>query len=117
MRMRRQSSSRPGSLKCASSSTKGAEQQSRAILFRARKRLVRQRTELINALRAALYEYGHVVPQGIGQIGRSGTLDPSTHLTGSDGKVRSDADMIFYNQLEDAAGCVRITASGAGQPG
>jgi transposase len=49
---------------------KGAEQQSRAILFRARERLVHQRTELINALRAALYEYGHVVPQGIRQIGR-----------------------------------------------
>ena len=44
----------------------------------------------------------------------SGTLDPSTYLIGPDGKVRSDADMIFYNQLEDAAGCVRITASGAG---
>ena len=32
---------------------KCAEQQSRAILFRARERLVRQRTELVNALRAA----------------------------------------------------------------
>nr|WP_306286330.1 transposase [Sphingomonas sp. Ant20] len=44
---------------------KSEEQQSRAILFRGRERLVRQRTELINALRACLYEYGHVVPQGI----------------------------------------------------
>lgn len=35
---------------------KCAEQQSRAVLFRARERLVHQRTELINALRAALYE-------------------------------------------------------------
>lgn len=49
---------------------KGAEQQSRAILFRARERLVHQRTELVNALRANLYEYGHVVPQGIHQIKR-----------------------------------------------
>jgi len=47
---------------------KSAEQQSRAVLFRARERLVHQRTELVNALRAALYEYGHVVPQGIHQI-------------------------------------------------
>lgn len=47
---------------------KCAEQQSRAILFRARERLVHQRTELVNALRASLYEYGHVVPQGIRQI-------------------------------------------------
>jgi len=47
---------------------KSAEQQSRAVLFRARERLVHQRTELVNALRASLYEYGHVVPQGIRQI-------------------------------------------------
>jgi transposase len=49
---------------------KSADQQSRAILFRARERLVRQRNELVNALRAGLYEYGHVVPQGIHQIKR-----------------------------------------------
>ena len=49
---------------------KGADQQSWAILFRARERLVHQRTELVNALRASLYEYGHVVPQGIRQIKR-----------------------------------------------
>ena len=49
---------------------KSAEQQSRAILFRARERLVHQRTELVNALRACLYEYGHIVPQGIQQIKR-----------------------------------------------
>jgi transposase len=49
---------------------KSAEQQSRAILFRARERLVHQRTDLVNALRACLYEYGHIVPQGIHQIKR-----------------------------------------------
>jgi transposase len=49
---------------------KTQEQQARAVLFRARERLVHQRTELVNALRAVLYEYGHVVPQGIGQIKR-----------------------------------------------
>nr|CAV30824.1 Transposase, IS116/IS110/IS902 family [Magnetovibrio blakemorei] len=47
---------------------KSAEQQGRAILFRARERLVHQRTELVNALRACLYEYGYVVPQGVRQI-------------------------------------------------
>ena len=46
------------------------EQQSRAMLFRGRERLVRQRTESINALRACLYEFGHVVPQGIRQLSR-----------------------------------------------
>ena len=49
---------------------KSSEQQSRAILFRARERLVQQRTELVNALRACLYEYGYIVPQGIHQIKR-----------------------------------------------
>lgn len=43
-------------------------QQARGVLFRARQRLVRQRTELVNALRAVLYEFGHIVPQGIAHI-------------------------------------------------
>lgn len=51
-------------------SPKTADQQARAILFRARERIVRQRTELMNALRAVLYEYGQVVPLGIGRVDR-----------------------------------------------
>lgn len=43
---------------------KTADQQAKAILFRGRERLVHQRTELVNALRAVLYEYGHVFPVG-----------------------------------------------------
>lgn len=49
---------------------KSTEQQSRAILFRSRGRLVHQRTELVNALRRCLYEFGPVVPQGLHQLGR-----------------------------------------------
>ncbi len=49
---------------------KSAEQQARAVLFRARERLVHQRTDLVNALRAVMYEYGHTIPQGIGHIKR-----------------------------------------------
>ena len=49
---------------------KTADQQSQAVLFRARERIVRQRTELVNALRAVLYEYGQVIPQGIAHIKR-----------------------------------------------
>lgn len=49
---------------------KTAEQQSRAILFRARERLVHQRTELANALRGCLYEYGHAIPKGMHQLKR-----------------------------------------------
>jgi transposase len=47
---------------------KSEDQQALAVLFRARKRLVHQRTELVNALLAVLYEFGHVVPQGIGNV-------------------------------------------------
>jgi len=49
---------------------KSAEQQARAVLFRARERLVHQRTELVNVLRAILYEYGHIIPQGLVQLTR-----------------------------------------------
>jgi transposase len=49
---------------------KTADQQARAVLFRARERIVHQRTELVNALRAVLYEYGQIIPQGIGHIKR-----------------------------------------------
>lgn len=45
-------------------------QQARSVLFRSRERLVHQRTELVNALRAVLYEFGLVVPQGIAHIKR-----------------------------------------------
>ena len=43
---------------------KTAEQQARAMLFRTRDLLVRQRTQLINALRGQLSEHGVVAPQG-----------------------------------------------------
>lgn len=55
------------------------EQQARPALFRARERLVHQRTELVNALRGLLYEFGHVVPQGI------------RHLTGIEAIVEDPA--------------------------
>ena len=51
-------------------SPKSEEQQARAAIFRARERLVRQRTELMNALRGLLYEYGAVFPVGLSQTKR-----------------------------------------------
>lgn len=45
-------------------------------------------------------------------------LDASAFLLGADGKVRSDADFIFYNQLTSACGSVRHTGdnrTGSGQ--
>ena len=49
---------------------KSEQQQARAIPFRTREQLVRQRTDLVNALRAHLYEFGYAVPQGIGHLSR-----------------------------------------------
>lgn len=53
---------------------KTVEQQARAALFRGRERLVRQRTEDVNALRAVLYEHGHIFPIGLGQLKRMEVL-------------------------------------------
>ncbi len=50
------------------------EQQAKALLFRGRERLVRQRTELVNALRSVLYEFGHPIPAGIGHLKRLETI-------------------------------------------
>jgi len=44
---------------------KSPDQQAVLILHRTRDLLVRQRTQLVNALRAHLAEFGHVIPQGI----------------------------------------------------
>ncbi|MDJ0631125.1 MAG: IS110 family transposase [Rhodobacter sp.] len=47
---------------------KSNEQIARGVLFRARDRLVRQRTEQINALRSVLYEQGQIFPKGAYQM-------------------------------------------------
>lgn len=59
-----------------------AEQQAKGVLFRSRERLVRQRTELVNALRGVLYEYGYVFPIGIAHLKRIDELvrDPNCDL-------------------------------------
>ena len=63
-------------------SPKTEDQQAKGVLFRGRERLVHQRTELVNALRAVLYEYGHVFPAGIGHLKRIEALveDPTCDL-------------------------------------
>jgi transposase len=53
---------------------KSEDQQSAAILYRSRQRLVRQRSKTVYALRAALYEFGHVIPEGIQHVGRIRTI-------------------------------------------
>ena len=61
---------------------KSAEKQARALLFRTREQLVHQRTELVNALRSYLYEYGHVLPIGIASLRRIEAIiaDPDSDL-------------------------------------
>jgi transposase len=61
---------------------KSAEQQASAVVFRARDILVRQRTQLINALRGHLAEYGTVLAQGPSHVARliSHVEDPTIGL-------------------------------------
>jgi transposase len=47
---------------------KDAEQQSVLMLHRARTLLVRQRTMLVNALRAHMAEFGIIAPQGLRDV-------------------------------------------------
>ena len=49
---------------------KSAEAQGAAVIFRTRDLLVRQRTQLINALRGHLAEFGHIARKGPGHVAR-----------------------------------------------
>lgn len=77
---------------------KQEDKQAQALLFRGRERLVRQRTELVTALRSVLYEFGHPIPPVIGHLKRIGAMieaensdlnrtgfagDPTSHEVGS----------------------------------
>ena len=53
---------------------KSVEAQARAMLFRAREQLIKQRTETVNALRGHLAEFGLVAPAGIGHVPRLAAL-------------------------------------------
>ena len=61
---------------------KSAEAQGAAVVFRTRDLLVRQRTQLINALRGHLGEFGFVVRQGAGHVAKLIDLvaDPTSEL-------------------------------------
>jgi transposase len=63
-------------------SPKSEERQARAGIFRARERLVRQRTELMNGLRDLLHEYGAVFP-----VGRSQTKRIEAHIDTADAEL------------------------------
>jgi transposase len=61
---------------------KSAHQQARAVAFRTREQLVKQRAEAVNALRSHLYDFGHVAPEAIGYLPRFAKVidDPSTEV-------------------------------------
>ena len=61
---------------------KSAEAQAAGVVFRTRDLLVRQRTQLINALRGHLAEFGHIARKGPGHSARLIELvrDPATDL-------------------------------------
>ncbi len=61
---------------------KSEESQAAAVIFRTRDLLVRQRTQLINAFRGHMGEFGVVVPQGAARVKELVTLvtDPDTEV-------------------------------------
>ncbi|OBY25233.1 IS110 family transposase [Leisingera sp. JC1] len=76
---------------------KTPEQQSRAVLFRTRDLLLRQRTQLINALRAHLAEFGRVAPKTTTNIKRLREIleDPENGLP----QVVTDVGSIYLGQI------------------
>ena len=55
---------------------KSEETQGAAMVFRIRELLIRQRTQMINALRGHLGEFGHIVPQGAANAARLERAQP-----------------------------------------
>jgi transposase len=61
---------------------KSVQAQAAAVIFRTRDLLVRQRTQLINALRGHLAEFGFIARQGIGHVSKLVEIigDPSSDV-------------------------------------
>jgi transposase len=75
---------------------KSEEQQASALVFRTRDLLVRQRTQLINAIRGHLTEYGWVAPKGPSHISVLGDL-----LNGEMGSSLPDAATPMFRTMLD----------------
>jgi transposase len=77
-------------------------QQARAMIFRARDLLVRQRTQLINALRGHLAGFGVVAPQGIAHVRRlqEAIDDPQAELP----PVVRDIGRAYLDQITRCSG-------------
>jgi len=88
---------------------KGPDQQARAMLFRVRDQLVHQRTELLTALRAHLYEFGYAVPVGLAGLRRMQAIidDPDSTLPDL---VRDLGDDMLQ-QIAEKSACIDATSS------
>lgn len=75
---------------------KSEEQQASALVFRTRDLLVRQRTQLINAIRGHLTEYGWVAPKGPSHVAALGDL-----LGGQMGSSLPDAARPMFRTMLD----------------
>jgi transposase len=78
---------------------KSESQQARAMIFRTRDLLVRQRTQLINVLRGHLTEHGIVAPQGTTNV-RQLALAIEDVATSLDPLV-VDLSHLYLNQIQD----------------
>lgn len=77
---------------------KSAEHQARAVIFRTHQCLVRQRTQLINALRGHLAEFGLIFPQGPTHLKQAAAVleDRTTEVPGT---VREMAQL-YLDQID-----------------
>ncbi|WP_353806501.1 hypothetical protein [Mesorhizobium sp.] len=72
--MRRPSARQRSARPCALWPVKSEEQQASALVFRTRDLVVRQRTQLLNAIRGHITEYGWVAPKGPSYVSLLGDL-------------------------------------------
>ena len=98
---------------------KSVEAQARAMLFRAREQVIKQRTETVNALRGHLAEFGLVAPVGIGNVLRLAALveDEGNELPGLAREMaRLHLERIERLSVEVDRLTQRIAAEGAASP-
>ncbi|SMX50825.1 IS110 family transposase [Maliponia aquimaris] len=84
---------------------KSAERQAALLEHKARDFLVRQRTQIVNAIRAHLGEFGIVVPKGIHDVDR--LLDAARHVHST---ARSALDMLAGQLRDTQARIEEVTA-------
>src|SRR5262245_34374278 len=94
-----------GARRCEFVPVKTAEQQATALLHRGREQLVRQRTMLVNALRAHLAEFGIVAARGLRNVGQLIAIvrdDADTRLP----DVAREVLQVLASQLEQIEAAV-----------